>query len=92
MGIKDEFHQKTILACIEELCLPSQAPFSLQETTSAATPTTSALANDTFATITGNSHTLVSQSFSMLEKCVKCQKYLRGLLHQGFFCLGTSIA
>ncbi|XP_076667877.1 uncharacterized protein LOC143368733 isoform X2 [Andrena cerasifolii] len=87
MGIKDEFHQKTILACIEELCLPSQAPFSLQETTSAATPTTSGLANDTFATVTGNSHTLVSQSFSMLEKCDKCHKYLRGLLHQGFLCL-----
>lgn len=95
MGIKDEFPQKTILACIEELCQPSQTPFALQEATSTATPTTSALANDSLAScnteITGNPHVLLPQSFSMLEKCDKCHKYLRGVLHQGLFCIDCGL-
>lgn len=95
MGIRDEFHQRTILACIEELCIPLRA--TLPEATDTATPSTSsggvvatdAIAGGSGATVTGNSHTLMSQSFSVLEKCDKCHKYLRGLLHQGFLCLGT---
>ncbi|XP_015190692.1 PREDICTED: phosphatidylinositol 3-kinase regulatory subunit alpha-like isoform X2 [Polistes dominula] len=35
---------------------------------------------------TNDSHNLVLHSFSILQKCDKCSKYLRGLLHQGFLC------
>lgn len=34
-------------------------------------------------------HNLTQHSFSTLERCEKCKKYLRGLLHQGFVCQGN---
>lgn len=97
MGIKDDFHQKTILACIEELCHATSASATLSEAAVAATPNSSsgtvvneAITGGSGSVATGNSpHTLMPQSFSVLEKCDKCHKYLRGLLHQGFLCLGT---
>jgi len=72
MGIKDEFHQKAILNCINEL-LPKQ-PDDIGE-----------LSSD--RNIGGeNLHNLTTRSFNMLEKCGKCQIFLRGLLHQGLLC------
>ncbi|XP_066580977.1 phosphatidylinositol 3-kinase regulatory subunit alpha isoform X2 [Prorops nasuta] len=103
MGIKDEFHQKNILLCIEELCTPAQPPVSLpggpnsQCTTATSSSSgscviniepscpTSSASKPTSNTIS-NPHCLVPHSFSVLEKCDKCHKYLRGLLHQGFLC------
>ncbi|KOC68223.1 Phosphatidylinositol 3-kinase regulatory subunit alpha [Habropoda laboriosa] len=110
MGIKDDFHQRTILACIDELCKPATSA-TLQEQQIAtpttptalpdpATPTTSSAGVVPTETITGggscgvasgNPHTLMPQSFSVLEKCDKCHKYLRGLLHQGFLCLDCGL-
>lgn len=95
MGIKDEFHQKNILVCIEELCQPSPPPPVATETTGSTTP---GVAVDSGCSLgvsypgnnaTNNAHNLVPHSFSVLEKCDKCHKYLRGLLHQGFLCQGT---
>ncbi|XP_017888284.1 phosphatidylinositol 3-kinase regulatory subunit alpha isoform X2 [Ceratina calcarata] len=84
MGIKDDFHQRTILACIEELCNPSPCP--------SAASSAEATASSGDATAGGSSpHTLMPQSFSVLEKCDKCHKYLRGLLHQGFLCLDCGL-
>ncbi|XP_032680236.1 phosphatidylinositol 3-kinase regulatory subunit alpha isoform X2 [Odontomachus brunneus] len=92
MGIKDEFHQKNILVCIEELCQPSPPPPVATETTGSTTP---GVAVDSGCPLgvsypgnnaTNNAHNLVPHSFSVLEKCDKCHKYLRGLLHQGFLC------
>ena len=74
MGIKDEFHQKAILTCIDELKNKQQS----------SPPAESKEEN-----LDGNyeyEHSLSQQSFSVLEKCSKCQKYLRGLLNQGFYC------
>ncbi|XP_015512895.1 phosphatidylinositol 3-kinase regulatory subunit alpha isoform X1 [Neodiprion lecontei] len=91
MGIKDEFHQKNILLCIEELChsVPqnSTPTANIQQTTPGET-TQNTLGATSPSTITqsGIRHSLVPRSFSVLERCVKCNKYLRGLLHQGFFC------
>lgn len=100
MGIKDEFHQKNILVCIEELCQPSTVT---TETTGhpALGTTTSGVAVESGGcslgvtypsnNVVNKSHNLKPHSFSVLEKCSKCHKYLRGLLHQGFLCQGTSV-
>ncbi|XP_076751688.1 phosphatidylinositol 3-kinase regulatory subunit alpha isoform X2 [Xylocopa sonorina] len=98
MGIKDDFHQRTILACIEELCNSLSASATLSETAVTPAPATSssgdAIAGGSCAAATNNNnspHTLMPQSFSVLEKCDKCHKYLRGLLHQGFLCLNCGL-
>ncbi|XP_046745442.1 uncharacterized protein LOC124410830 isoform X2 [Diprion similis] len=91
MGIKDEFHQKNILLCIEELChsVPqnSTPTANIQQTTPGETAqNTPGSTSPSTITQSGIRHSLVPRSFSVLERCVKCNKYLRGLLHQGFFC------
>ncbi|XP_054005763.1 phosphatidylinositol 3-kinase regulatory subunit alpha isoform X2 [Hylaeus anthracinus] len=94
MGIKDEFHQKNILACIEELCNTSTTLALPDNASTAVTQTSSSVATDSMGGVvatTGIPHTLVPQSFSVLEKCDKCHKYLRGLLHQGFLCLDCGL-
>nr|XP_033341420.1 uncharacterized protein LOC117229216 isoform X1 [Megalopta genalis] len=94
MGIKDEFHQRNILACIEELLqpsLPEGASTTAMPATSIVSTSSDSMGGE--AATTGNSHphTLMPQSFSVLEKCDKCHKYLRGLLHQGFLCLDCGL-
>ncbi|XP_036142290.1 phosphatidylinositol 3-kinase regulatory subunit alpha isoform X2 [Monomorium pharaonis] len=94
MGIKDEFHQRNILVCIEELCKTLPPPPMPLETMGTATSAPGVAVesacslgvNYTGNSLTNNVHNLVPQSFSVLEKCGKCHKYLRGLLHQGFLC------
>ncbi|XP_063994479.1 uncharacterized protein LOC135172035 isoform X1 [Diachasmimorpha longicaudata] len=89
MGIKDEFHQKNILVCIEELCQSSTSPASEASKSSASLSSIDTNKTTDTAAILGsssNQHNLVSHSFSVLERCDKCHKYLRGLLHQGFLC------
>ncbi|XP_011707782.1 PREDICTED: uncharacterized protein LOC105462682 [Wasmannia auropunctata] len=96
MGIKDDIHQRKILVCIEELC---KAPPVAMETMGSALSATAAPApgvavesacslgvNYSGNSLANNAHNLVPHSFSVLEKCGKCHKYLRGLLHQGFLC------
>ncbi|XP_045482922.1 phosphatidylinositol 3-kinase regulatory subunit alpha-like [Harmonia axyridis] len=63
MGIKDEFHQKAILNCIDELIKSEDQSHAETEP-----------------------HCLVQHNFSTLEKCRKCGKFSRGILHQGFMC------
>ncbi|OXU28354.1 hypothetical protein TSAR_008311 [Trichomalopsis sarcophagae] len=87
MGIKDEFHQKNILVCIEELCQPSTSPPTLPGSEApSAPPSEQQQQQQQQTTATSQQHNLVPHSFSVLEKCDKCHKYLRGLLHQGFLC------
>lgn len=76
MGIKDEFHQKAILSCVNELINPPE------DTTNGGDQFTE-YPSDEF------SHNLTQHSFSTLERCEKCNKFLRGLLHQGFICQGS---
>ena len=71
MGIKDEFHQMAILSCIEELLGKQENKLSSS--------------NEQESDNT-HTHNLTQHSFSSLERCGKCNKYLRGLLHQGFVC------
>lgn len=78
MGIKDEFHQKAILICVEELCTSQ----------SVQAEDNSVVNNDPYTVSVSEKyrHNLMEHSFSSLKKCDKCKKYLRGLLHQGFIC------
>lgn len=71
MGIKDEFHRKTILHSVDELC--SARPVST-------------VAADMGLTPAEPSHRLKPTSFSRLEKCNHCHKPLRGLYMQGLSC------
>ncbi|XP_072402257.1 phosphatidylinositol 3-kinase regulatory subunit alpha-like isoform X1 [Diabrotica undecimpunctata] len=77
MGIKDEFHQKAILSCVDELLKKPEICLTLRniDVEEAAS-----------STGTNYTHNLTQHSFSTLERCDKCNKYLRGLLHQGFIC------
>lgn len=132
MGIKDEFHQRNILVCIEELCRPNQnkqeqqsqhvvgsgsLPIAIPDATATGTNLSSHAASINQLKIAGSpgsnqlamspreltcsqqqqlsttttenaklDHHLVPHSFSVLETCDKCHRYLRGLLHQGFLC------
>uniref|UniRef100_T1J1N3 Phosphatidylinositol 3-kinase regulatory subunit alpha n=1 Tax=Strigamia maritima TaxID=126957 RepID=T1J1N3_STRMM len=76
MGIKDEFQQKALLACIDELCQRN-----CDGTSSVQVPEDSEV-----ACTPASQHSLLEQSFSDLEYCDKCRNYLRGLTHQGFLC------
>ncbi|XP_044764961.1 phosphatidylinositol 3-kinase regulatory subunit alpha-like [Coccinella septempunctata] len=74
MGIKDEFHQRAILSCIEELVkYPDQ------------------FTQDQSKEETGPSHCLVHHTFTTLEKCKKCGKFLRGILQRGFMCTSCGL-
>ncbi|CAH0394038.1 unnamed protein product [Bemisia tabaci] len=75
MGIKEEFHQIAILVAIDELCRKPAYDSS----------------DDSFVDpanlrATCADHRLIKHSFTNLQRCDKCNKYMRGLLHQGFIC------
>lgn len=76
MGIKDEFHQKAILSCISEL-------LKQLEEDDAATTSEYNESDEQFP------HKMTQHSFNKLERCEKCNKYLRGLVHQGLICQGN---
>lgn len=71
MGIKDEFHRKTILHSVDELC--------------SARPVSTVAADMGLASAEA-SHRLKPTTFSRLEECSHCQKPLRGLNMQGLSC------
>lgn len=75
MGIKDEFHRKTILHSVDELC--------------SARPPSTVAADMGLATVEA-SHRLKPTTFSRLEECTHCQKPLRGLHMQGLSCQDCS--
>lgn len=71
MGIKDEFHRKTILHSVDELC--SARPVST-------------VAADMGLVAPDATHRLKPTTFARLEECNQCQKPLRGLHMQGLSC------
>ncbi|XP_023227085.1 phosphatidylinositol 3-kinase regulatory subunit alpha-like [Centruroides sculpturatus] len=78
MGIKDDFSQKAILVCIDELCQRSSNIISLEG------KNINGGGEEVFST--GNQHRLLEHSFSSLLQCDKCHLFLRGLVHQGLLC------
>ncbi|KAG8197034.1 hypothetical protein JTE90_004303 [Oedothorax gibbosus] len=79
MGVKDEFHQKAILVCVDDLCQRNNLNRSLHETKANSSLRES-------SSPTSNNHQLLEQSFSCVLQCDKCQNYLHGLIHQGVVC------
>ncbi|XP_062542671.1 phosphatidylinositol 3-kinase regulatory subunit alpha isoform X3 [Armigeres subalbatus] len=98
MGIKNEFHQQTILASIKDLLTSADKPIQsggTMRTISGGSGIVLKIAGDdsSLCSSTGDpaavgkhSHELVNHSFLKLVKCDKCQQYLRGLIHQGLLC------
>lgn len=72
-ALKDELHQKTIFVCVDDSCRCIGTE---------AAPCSDAGEGDMAQ------HHFVNHSFSSLEKCDGCGKYIRGLLHQGLICQG----
>ncbi|MCL4118644.1 UNVERIFIED_CONTAM: hypothetical protein GTU68_038065 [Idotea baltica] len=71
MGIRNEFHQKSILNCIHQL----QNKGNCQQIENLCGDYTEA-----------HNHNLLDRSFGSLHICDKCGGYLRGLFHQGQIC------
>lgn len=89
MGIKNEFHQQTILASIKDLLTSAEKPIQsggTNRTTSGGIVLKMAGEDSEVALGSKHSHELVDHSFLKLVKCDKCQQYLRGLIHQGLLC------
>ncbi|CAG0882423.1 unnamed protein product [Darwinula stevensoni] len=80
MGIKDEFHQKAILVCVEELLRRDAAAV-----TDVGEETMQVPGGETM-TASAATHRLQGTTFTSLQKCHKCNGHLRGLSHQGFVC------
>ncbi|XP_035230496.1 phosphatidylinositol 3-kinase regulatory subunit alpha-like isoform X2 [Stegodyphus dumicola] len=80
MGIKDEFHQKAILVCVDDLCQRNNLNRSLHEAKAQM-----GISYRDGSSPTGN-HQLLEQSFSCVLQCDKCHNYLHGLIHQGVVC------
>lgn len=81
MGIKDEFHQAAMLAAIAELLNKIED----RQTDLSDAPESNIVPAQGFP------HSLLQHSFSSLKKCDKCNKYLRGLFHQGFICTACGL-
>ncbi len=86
MGVKDEFHQRAILVCIDELCQRSTKESESMVTANGDVESTTCHAG----MAPPPPHRMVESSFQSLERCDKCNKFLRGLLHQGLICHCTS--
>ncbi|XP_023930184.1 phosphatidylinositol 3-kinase regulatory subunit gamma-like isoform X4 [Lingula anatina] len=81
MGILDDFHRKAILVCIDDLCgrESEQQPHG-----SALPPSNEPL--DVAVNCVDTDHKVVEYSFSSLQRCHICNKFLHGLMHQGLQC------
>lgn len=99
MGIRDEFHQSSILACIDELKSGSpiydndytMLTYSKSSGTGASTSTANTTSSPNVIQNPGapaakQIHEMTQYSFSQLRKCDQCHKYLRGIIHQGMLC------
>lgn len=83
MGIKDEFHQKSLLVCIDELCgrNPDSQPYA------SSLPTAGQCLEMEAAGCSGDSeHRFAEYNFSSLQRCHLCDKFLYGLVRQGLQC------
>ncbi|CAL1540645.1 unnamed protein product [Lymnaea stagnalis] len=81
MGIKDDFHQKSILVCIDELC-GQQTDTQLYA--SSLPPPGHCL--DMEAAAGDSEHRFAEYNFSSMQRCHVCDKFLYGLVRQGLQC------
>uniref|UniRef100_A0A182NHQ5 Phosphatidylinositol 3-kinase regulatory subunit n=1 Tax=Anopheles dirus TaxID=7168 RepID=A0A182NHQ5_9DIPT len=85
MGIKNDFHQQSILTTIRQLLMSADMTVAvdLSAATIVAPP---AAGTDPAQQQQFNGHNLINGSFSKQQKCDMCKNYLFGLVHQGLFC------
>uniref|UniRef100_A0A0P4W2Q0 Phosphatidylinositol 3-kinase regulatory subunit alpha n=1 Tax=Scylla olivacea TaxID=85551 RepID=A0A0P4W2Q0_SCYOL len=79
MGIKDEFHQKSILVCIDQLQNGGHEGICPGEKLASGV-------GGVECTTPASHHNLRNHSFHDLQRCDKCGLHLRGFIHQGQFC------
>ncbi|KAK8389634.1 hypothetical protein O3P69_008965 [Scylla paramamosain] len=79
MGIKDEFHQKSILVCIDQLQNGCHEGICPGEKLASGV-------GGVECTTPASHHNLRNHSFHDLHRCDKCGLHLRGFIHQGQFC------
>ncbi|CAG5120823.1 unnamed protein product, partial [Candidula unifasciata] len=81
MGIKDDFHEKSILVCIDELCGQQT---DIQPYASSLPPPGQCVKMEAAA---GDSeHRFAEYNFSSMQRCHVCDKFLYGLVRQGLQC------
>ncbi|XP_041359629.1 phosphatidylinositol 3-kinase regulatory subunit alpha-like [Gigantopelta aegis] len=83
MGIKDEFHQKSILVCIDELCgqNPDNQPYA-----SSLPPPGQCVEMEAASCDAASAHRFDEYNFSSMQRCHLCDKFLYGLMRQGLQC------
>ncbi|GFN87133.1 phosphatidylinositol 3-kinase regulatory subunit alpha [Plakobranchus ocellatus] len=81
MGIKDDFHQKSILVCIDELCGQNTdvQPYASSLPQPGHCIEMEAAAGD-------SEHRFTEYNFSSMQRCHVCDKFLFGLVRQGLQC------
>lgn len=84
MGIKDDFHQKSILVCVDQLC--GRDPDSQPYAYSLPPKGHCVDLNDMEAAAGDSEHRFSEYNFSSLQRCHLCDKLLYGLVHQGLQC------
>ncbi|BFY99582.1 hypothetical protein BsWGS_02622 [Bradybaena similaris] len=81
MGIKDDFHEKSILVCIDELCGQQT---DIQPYATSLPPPGHCIKMEAAA---GDSeHRFAEYNFSSMQRCHVCDKFLYGLVRQGLQC------
>lgn len=83
MGIKDEFHQKSILVCIDQLQNGCHESICTSEKLASGV-------GGVECTTPASHHNLRNHSFHYLQRCDKCGLHLRGFVHQGQLCQGKA--
>ncbi|XP_050401628.1 phosphatidylinositol 3-kinase regulatory subunit alpha isoform X2 [Patella vulgata] len=82
MGIKDEFHQKSILVCIDELCGQN----SDAQPYASRLPPVQCADMEASGCSAATEHRFAEYNFSSMQRCHLCDKFLYGLVHQGLQC------
>ncbi|KAK3607153.1 hypothetical protein CHS0354_005281 [Potamilus streckersoni] len=87
MGIRDEFHQKSILVCIDELCNrnPDNRPYAQ------SLPPPGHCDMEAASCASTTDHRFAEYNFSSLQRCHLCDKFLYGLMRQGVQCRDCGI-
>ncbi|KAL5021938.1 hypothetical protein ScPMuIL_001093, partial [Solemya velum] len=83
MGIKDDFHQNSILVCIDELC--DQSPNNRTYASSGPQPQCIDIM-EAACSSEESEHRFTEYNFSSLQRCHLCDKFLYGLMRQGLQC------
>ncbi|XP_046372437.1 phosphatidylinositol 3-kinase regulatory subunit alpha-like isoform X2 [Haliotis rufescens] len=84
MGIKDEYHQKSILVCIDELCGQNS---DNQPYATSLPPANQCVDMEADAYSAASSeHRFAEYNFSSMQRCHLCDKFLYGLVRQGLQC------